>query len=167
MSSFDKALQKISDFLFRIFYVFITATFAFLLIILFINVIARNVVGSSIAAIEEGSRFVFTWMMFFGIAIGVFKKKHLGVEFLVSRYSPKMKRLFSIVSCLLMLILFATLTIYGFIYARSTMTMRSPIMGIRYGLIYLCIPFSGILSIFYCIVDLITTLRYSGKEEKA
>ena len=84
----DRTLQKLSDFLYRIFYVFITVTFAFLLIILFINVIARNLLGSSIASIEEGSRFVFTWMMFFGIAVGIFKKKHLGVEFLVSRYSP-------------------------------------------------------------------------------
>lgn len=125
----DRTLQKLSDFLYRIFYVFITVTFAFLLIILFINVIARNLLGSSIASIEEGSRFVFTWMMFFGIAVGIFKKKHLGVEFLVSRYSPGMKHFFEIVSCLLTLVLFLTLTVYGFIYAKSTMTMRSPIMG--------------------------------------
>ena len=42
-----------------------------------INVISRNLLGGSIAWIEEISRYIFTWMMFMGIAIGVHYKKHL------------------------------------------------------------------------------------------
>ena len=81
MNSFNKALQKLCNAIFKGFYLFAAFTFTVLLTILLINVISRNLLGGSIAWIEEISRYIFTWMMFMGIAIGVHYKKHLGVEF--------------------------------------------------------------------------------------
>ena len=78
MNSFNKALQKLCNATFKGFYVFAAFTFTVLLTILLVNVISRNLLGGSIAWIEEISRYIFTWMMFMGIAIGVHYKKHLG-----------------------------------------------------------------------------------------
>ena len=92
MNSFNKALQKLCNAIFKGFYLFAAFTFTVLLTILLINVISRNLLGGSIAWIEEISRYIFTWMMFMGIAIGVHYKKHLGVEFVVGLYPAKVKK---------------------------------------------------------------------------
>lgn len=164
MRSFNKKLQKISRGIYKGFFVFATAAFAVLLILLLVNVFSRNLLDGSIAWIEEGSRFIFTWMMFLGIAIGVYRKKHLGVEFLVEKYPPKLKRAFALASDILTILLFLVLTIYGFKYSASTMKMYSPIMSIPYGMVYLCIPLCGAFSLFYCIARIINDIY--GDEEK-
>ena len=92
MNSFNKVLQKLCNAIFKGFYLFAAFTFTVLLTILLINVISRNLLGGSIAWIEEISRYIFTWMMFMGIAIGVHYKKHLGVEFVVGLYPAKVKK---------------------------------------------------------------------------
>lgn len=169
MVAFNRVLQKISRAIFKVFYVFATVAFAGLLIMLLANVVSRNFFDGAIAEIEESSRFVFTWMMFLGISIGVYYKKHLGVEFIIAHYPPKIRKAVSIFSDVLMLILFIVLVIYGVIYSSKTMRMYSPIMNIPYGLVYLCIPVGCALSAFYTFVELFNKIfgtDSTGKEEK-
>ena len=165
MASFNRVLQKIAKGVFKCFFVFGTLSFAFLLIILFYNVISRNLLSGAVTWIEEFSRMVFTWMMFLGIAIGVYYKKHLGVDFVVEKYPPKLRTAIGYFSDFLMLALFIILAIYGFKYCSKTMNMRSPAMNIRYGLVYLCVPLCGIFSSFYCIADVLNKL-FGEKETK-
>ena len=155
MNSFNKALQKLCNAIFKGFYLFAAFTFTVLLTILLINVISRNLLGGSIAWIEEISRYIFTWMMFMGIAIGVHYKKHLGVEFVVGLYPAKVKKAAYFISDVLTLVLFIILAIYGFRYAGKSMKMFSPIMGIPYGIVYLCVPIGAIFSTFYCFARII------------
>ena len=155
MNSFNKALQKLCNATFKGFYVFAAFTFTVLLTILLVNVISRNLFGGSIAWIEEISRYIFTWMMFMGIAIGVHYKKHLGVEFVVGLYPDKVKKAAYFISDLLTLILFIVLAVYGFRYAGKSMKMFSPIMGIPYGIVYLCVPIGSVFSIFYCFARIV------------
>lgn len=158
MQAFNQKLQLVAKGIYKIFFIFATVTFAVLLIILLINVFSRNFLDGSIAEIEEVSKFIFTWMMFLGISIGVYHKKHLGVEFLVNLYPSKARRIFGLISDILMVILFLVLTIYGFRYSSSTMNMRSPIMSIPYGLVYLCVPLCGIFSLFYTVSKIINDI---------
>lgn len=166
MQSFNRGLQKVARGIFKGFFVFATAAFAFLLSILLINVFSRNFLDGSIAAVEEGSRFVFTWMMFLGISIGVYRRKHLGVDFLVEKYPPKIRRFFNLFSDLLTLALFLILAVYGFKYSSSTMRMYSPIMSIPYGMVYLCVPLCGVFSSFYCFARIVDDLCKGKEEEK-
>lgn len=155
MHSLNRILQKISRGIYRVFFLFATVTFAALLTMLLANVYSRNFLSGSIAEVEEFSKFVFTWMMFMGISIGVYHKKHLGVEFVVEKYSQKVRRIVSLAGDILTMILFLILTIYGFKYSASTMKMYSPILHIPYGMVYLCVPLCGIFSLFYCVVRIV------------
>lgn len=165
MRSLNRAVQKVARAVYKIFFAFATAAFAFLLIILLYNVFSRNFLTGAVAEIEEGSRFVFTWMMFLGISIGVYHKKHLGVEFLVANYPPALKKFFVLVSNILTIVLFIVLTIYGFRYSFSTMRMYSPIMNVPYGMVYLCVPLCGIFSLFYCFARFMDDM-FGDKEEE-
>lgn len=155
MHSLNRVLQKISYGIYRVFFVFATITFTALLIMLLVNVFSRNFLTGSITEVEEFSKFVFTWMMFMGISIGVYHKKHLGVEFVVEKYPKKVKRAFVLFSDILTMVLFLVLIVYGFKYSASTMRMYSPILHIPYGMVYLCIPLCGIFSLFYCVVRIV------------
>lgn len=102
-----------------------------------------------------------------GIAIGVHYKKHLGVEFVVGLYPDKVKKAAYFISDLLTLILFIVLAVYGFRYAGKSMKMFSPIMGIPYGIVYLCVPIGSVFSIFYCFARIVEDYftKPEGKEE--
>lgn len=63
MHSFNRKLQKISRGIYKVFFVFATVSFAVLLVILLINVFSRNFLNGAVASIEEGSRFIFTWLI--------------------------------------------------------------------------------------------------------
>ena len=167
MRAFNRKFQKIARGIYKLFFGFATITFSVLLIILLYNVFSRNFLDGSVTWIEEGSKFIFTWMMFLGVSIGVYRKKHLGVEFLVDKYPKKVQHFFAIFNDVFMIVLFLILTIYGFKYSASTMRMYSPIMAIPYGLVYLCVPFCGVLSLFYCIAKIINDLwgDEEGKQE--
>lgn len=164
MKALNDVLQKISRGIFKGFFWFATLLFASLLIMLFCNVISRNLLDGSIAEVEEFSRFVFTWMMFFGISIGVYYRKHLGVEFLLDHYPPKLRNFIKILGDCFTLLLFLILIYYGFIYSSKTMKMLSPILEIPYGYVYLCIPLSSIISAFFCVVNIVD--RFANKEEE-
>lgn len=107
--------------------------------------------------------------MFMGIAIGVHYKKHLGVEFVVGLYPAKVKKAAYFISDVLTLVLFIILAIYGFRYAGKSMKMFSPIMGIPYGIVYLCVPIGAIFSTFYCFARIIEDyfVKPEDKEDSA
>lgn len=165
MAAFNRVVQKIAKIMYKCFFVFGTISFAFLLCILFYNVLSRNLLNGAVTWIEEFSRMVFTWMMFLGISIGVYYKKHLGVDFIVGKYPPKLRRAIDFFSDFLMIVLFVVLTIYGFKYCKSTINMRSPAMNLRYGQVYLCVPLCGIFSTLYCLAGISDKL-FGNKEEK-
>ena len=164
MQALNRVLQALSKAIYKVFFIFATITFSVLLIILLVNVISRNLLTGSIAEIEEVSRYIFTWAMFMGIAIGVYHKKHLGVDFIMERYPYKLRRIVTLISDLLTLLLFLMLTIYGFRYSSSTMRMYSPILSIPYGVVYLCVPLCGVFSLFYTLSRLVDD--FCNKEEK-
>lgn len=102
--------------------------------------------------------------MFLGISIGVYYKKHLGVDFIVGKYPEKFRNAVVLFSDILTFALFLVLTVYGFLYCSSTMQMRSSVMGVPYGFVYLCVPLCGVFSMFYCFAGVMD--KYFGKDAK-
>lgn len=70
-------------------------------ILLFVQVISRYCLGHSVAWTEELAQVMFVWMLYFGIAAAVRKRKFLRIEFLLDRVSPNLKRAMLILSNLI------------------------------------------------------------------
>ena len=49
-------------------------------ILLFIQVIMRRVVGNSLTWSEELARYLFVWLVYFGISMGANERKHITVD---------------------------------------------------------------------------------------
>jgi len=148
------ALRTSTRVLFRGFSLISVAGFSVLLALLFTNVVSRNIAGNSFAWIDEVSKFIFTWIMFLGIAMCIYKKRLIGMEFFTSKLPKNINSLLKFVSTIVFIAFFFILTLYGTKYSIATSEMFSPVLNISYGVVYLCIPVCGVSSIFFCVADL-------------
>lgn len=96
-------MKSISNWLKNGLNVLLAFSLASMAILVFGNVILRYAFNSGITWSEEMARFLFIWMIFLG-SIGALKdNEHLGVDMLVKKLSPGMKRIAYVISNLLVL----------------------------------------------------------------
>ncbi|MGF9713025.1 TRAP transporter small permease [Paenibacillus naphthalenovorans] len=129
-------MKNISKWLSNALNILMAFSLLFMCILVLGNVILRYVFDSGITWSEEMSRFLFVWMIFLG-SIGALKdNEHLGVEMLVKRLPPSMKKIAYIISHVL--ILFALLLILQGSWKLILLNMDSnaPATGIRMSYVY-------------------------------
>jgi TRAP-type C4-dicarboxylate transport system permease small subunit len=74
-----------------------------MVVLVFSNVVLRYAFNSGLAWAEEVARLMFVWMIFLGAILALRHHAHLGVEFLVEKLPPPLRRACAVVSHLLML----------------------------------------------------------------
>ncbi|WP_347551427.1 TRAP transporter small permease [Pseudalkalibacillus hwajinpoensis] len=116
----------------------------------------------SIVWTDELARYSFIWVVFIGSAAVLKRNQHITIEFL-STVLPELgqKYLRTIIGLILMGI-FIVLIRYGVLITQDTWSVPSTSLGIPTGLVYLAIPISGTLMLFYTIIDLIATWKNDG-----
>lgn len=77
-----------------------------------LQVVLRYVFNSGISWAMEATSYLFGWLIFFGLAYGVKKGSHIGVDVLVRRLPRAAQQVTGIVAILLCL-LYAGLMLYG------------------------------------------------------
>lgn len=139
-------LQKLEAWFVRVIGAFIGILLGLMVIIVFSNVIARYFLNSSLAWSEELSRFMLIWLAFLGSILAYIKNEHLGLDLLV--FLPtRVAMVVRIVANVLALVALAVLFWGGWQITALTMESgwTSPALSIPYGLVYLVVPFSGIM----------------------
>jgi TRAP-type transport system small permease protein len=144
---------------FRAFEAMLVAILAVMVVIVFGNVVLRYGFGSGISVTEEISRLLFVWLIFLG-AIPVMRQHgHLGVEFIVGALSPASRRVFRIVSDVLML---ACCTVFGWgAWEQTQLNFMNhmPISGLPTALAYGAAAVSAIGLGILILADLVVTIR--------
>jgi len=138
-------------------------------LIVFVNVLTRYFLNTSIPWTEEGSRFLLIFVVFIGAVLAYIENGHLGLDVLVKSLPRKAGKIVVLLSHVLSLIAMSLLT-YGGIFLTSN-TLKSgwtaPASGIHYGLIYLIVPITGvcltILAISKIIISALDLIK--SKEE--
>lgn len=74
-----------------------------MVILIFSNVVLRYGFNTGLAWAEEVSRLMFVWMIFLGAILALRHHAHLGVEFMVEKLPPALRRACAVISHLLML----------------------------------------------------------------
>ncbi|TCP96564.1 TRAP-type C4-dicarboxylate transport system permease small subunit [Cricetibacter osteomyelitidis] len=122
--------------------------------LVFFNAILRYFFHSGIAWSEEFARICFVYMIFFGIILVARDKGHLTVDIVTSNISIKFKKLFTIISDLL--ILFAMLLVsYGAAQLMElTYTQRMPATELSSALLYLASFVSSVTYFCMTLYDL-------------
>ena len=158
MHSFKKLLDIVNGLVELI----VSVMLLIMVAVIFLQVIFRFLIHSSLPWSEELSRYLLVWISFLGASIGVKRKSHIGVEFLVSLFPKGWKKgaefFVSAVSC----VFFATLVIYGRIILRTVGMQLSPAMEISMALPYSSILTGGVLMLIYSTFQMAEILTGEG-----
>lgn len=138
---------------------FFLKTIAFLLMlamvtIIFSQVVARYALGNSLTWSEEVGRHIFVWMTFLGAALAVRTKAHVALDLLVNHLPRKLQVAVLGLGHLVMMI-FAAVLIYAGVYMITLGSRQmSAALQIPMKYIYIILPISGVLIIFYLLKSL-------------
>lgn len=128
---------------------------------IFIQVIARYLLRSSLAWSEELARFLFIWMTFIAAYIGARQGKHIGIEALQAALPRVPSMALKILANLLCTVFFFIVAYYTLQAWPKLMRQVSPALGIPIAYVYLCMIVG---SIFIGLWYLVLAVREAGKK---
>ena len=133
--------------------------FTAMVVIVFINVVARYVFNSSIVESEELARYCFIWASLIGAVLALNNNEHIGVDMVVKKFSPGAQKVILVIANVFVLTLTGICTIYGYTLAESTFGWPSPATRIPYGYIGIIVPISFLAMSVTVIKNTIVILR--------
>ncbi|MBD3287353.1 TRAP transporter small permease subunit [candidate division KSB1 bacterium] len=126
------------------------------------QVFTRFVLRDASSYTEELANFLLIWIGVLGASYALRTKAHLGIDVLTYKLRGVRKQVVEIViySFVILFALFI-MVIGGLKLVQLTFTLNqtSPALGIKMGYVYLVLPISGILIIYYSIGFIIKAIR--------
>jgi TRAP-type C4-dicarboxylate transport system permease small subunit len=141
--------------------------FAALVLLVVWQVFTRLVLGQPSAWSEEAARYTFVWASMIGIAIAVGEKADVVMDFLVEKLPRAGQRVVDILAYLAVLAFAAYVMVYGGLkQAALAWDQTNPLLPFTQGQLYLALPISGVLLVFYLILHITHALSrgYAGRE---
>lgn len=119
------------------------------------QVASRYVFNNPSTVTEELVLICFVWMGLLGGAYVFGKQEHMCMSFLVDKLSEKNHAKFKLFSEIIVILFAALVLVFGgFRMSQLSMGQLSSSLQIPMGYIYLALPLSGILTIFYNILNI-------------
>ncbi|WP_249260936.1 TRAP transporter small permease [Virgibacillus pantothenticus] len=135
-----------------------------MVLVIFLQVIMRYVLGSSLSWSEELARYCFIWSVYIGISYGVKRKRHISVDVLLVMLKERGRLILTILTNCLFIIFAAIIIYYG-----ADITIRllswgqdSPALQIPMGVVYLAAP----IGLGLCIIRLMQDILLTAKKLK-
>lgn len=120
------------------------------------QVIVRYIFNSPSAKSEVITRYLFVWLILYSAAYVFGKKDHIYISIFHDKLKGNTKKLLNILIELIIITFALLVMVYGGLkVTRMNMLQFDSILNIPTGIIYSCIPISGILIIFYSIYNIV------------
>lgn len=122
-----------------------------LILLVFIQVVLRYVFASGMVWAEELDRYIFVWLMFLGITMGIYKQKHIAITAVSDRlkgFSKSIQMLVHIITGFF----FVVLLWKGYQFVLESMTGMASVLPINLGIIYSIIPASSLIAIIFIVI---------------
>jgi len=138
----------------------LAVVFVVFTLLAFAQVVARYVFGYPITWTEEISRYLFVWVVFVGAGVAERYRAHVTLDFLVSRFPPRLNYWLGLANGLLCVAMVLVLFVwYGWSLTLVSMRQHSPFGGPPVGFATMAIPVGGLLMV-------VNTLRASLEERQ-
>lgn len=129
------------------------------------QVFTRFILKDPSSFTEELAGFLLIWIGLLGASYAYYTRAHLGIDILTSKLTGVKRRTVDItIHAIVFLFSFFILLIGGYRLMNLTFTLKqiSPALGISMGYIYLVLPLTGLLMMYYSIYFILGTV---GGEE--
>lgn len=137
-------------------------TLVFLMGLLVVNVIwqvfSRYVLQAPSTFTDELARFLLIWVSLLGAAYFSGQNVHIAIELLPSRLSEKNQKKLQIFIKSIIIVFVALVFVIGcghLVYLKFTFQELAPALQISMGWVYLIGPISGLLIIYYKVLDIV------------
>lgn len=126
------------------------------------QIFTRFVLRNPSSYTEELAGFLLIWIGLLGASYALYTKAHLGIDILTAKLTGS-RRLLSELAIHAVVFVFAlfVLTWGGLRLVNLTFTLRqiSPALGIPMGYVYLVLPLTGTLMMYYSLVSALAAFR--------
>jgi TRAP-type C4-dicarboxylate transport system permease small subunit len=128
--------------------------------ILIIEIVCRGILRVPISWTDELSRSIYIVLVFLGASAALRDRSHITVDILTQLLPERVKRIFRIISFLVM-IPFIVVMVWGAAenVRRYWNSVISTVGWFKVGHLYLAVALSGVLMIFYIILNLVDDIR--------
>lgn len=130
---------------------------ALMVVIMFSQVVLRITVSSSIIWSEEALRFMFIWLVFLGVATAVYYNDLSRFELLAEKLPPMGQKILNTVILALSGAVLYIAAIGAQPLVRRQMGQLATALPIKMGVVYLVIPISACIGLFYIALHIIGT----------
>jgi TRAP-type transport system small permease protein len=136
-------------------------------VIVILGVFFRYVLQSPLSWSEEVARYLMIWAASLAISVGIMRREHLGITFLVSRIPPSAQKGVALLVNLAVLWFLWILTKFGYYMALEGQAQLSPVLAkYRINMMWSlsAIPVAGALAMVQTVLQIIVDL-FSRKED--
>lgn len=155
MDSLYKGIKSLAAFFNRITKIISVILMMIMVVIMFSQVVGRFVFSRSIIWSEEVLRFMLIWLVFLGVSTAIYYNDLSSFDLLHSKLSKSGKKIVSTLIFLIIGIVLYYTTIGVFPLISRQLAQRAMSVPISMGIVYMVIPYSTILSLFYLIMHTI------------
>jgi TRAP-type C4-dicarboxylate transport system permease small subunit len=154
------AIRKMTNFI-------VVFLFTVVVVVVFAQVIARYVGGSSIRWADEVARFAFVWLVYLGGTTTIRDGRNVCFDLLLeSRKGRSWKAMFTLVSIISVLFLIA-MTYLGTLVSQTMIGESSPILQWPMAVVTAAVPVGGVLMFFEQISYYIEHINDKEREKEA
>ena len=131
------------------------------------QVFSRYIIGVPSAFTDELAGYLLIWVGLGGAAYATGTKQHLAIDLLPSKLPPEKRRYLDVVVNVLVFIFALLVMVIGgiwLVYTRFYLGQVSSALQLPLGVVYLILPFSGIIICYYVIDDIINLFKMDPNE---
>ncbi len=126
------------------------------------QVFTRFVMKNPSSFTEELAGFLLIWIGLLGASYALHTKAHLGIDILTYKLTGVKKQIVDVLIYLIVALFALFVMVIGgmrLVNLVFTLNQVSPALGLRMGYVYLVIPLTGVLFIYYCIDFIVKAIR--------
>lgn len=155
-------MKKLDNIIFKVIYVICAILMGIMAVVITAQVLSRYVFDSPLTWSEELGRFTFVWISFLGMAVGIKQGAHIALDLLVSKLKGVSKKTLMLINNLLVAIFGAVFTYSGFLLVELGARQTSPSLNLPMNLVYIVIPVSGIILLYFVVSGTIQMFQRKG-----
>lgn len=125
-----------------------------------LQVISRYIFQSPFGFTDELAGFLLIWLGLVGAAYATGERQHLAIDLISNKFSGQNKQRHSLVIYSLMAIFTILVFVIGgcwLVYTSFLYNQQSAALQVPLGVVYLVVPFSGFLILYYCFDNALIT----------
>ncbi len=122
--------------------------FIFMLVILAIQILARQFFNLPLRWSEELSRFLFVYIGYFGVSASIKENSHVYIDFFVKKFPKRVQHAINIFVQFAILIILVIMFYVGVQMTIRKIPVKIVSLNLSYAYMYIALPLTSVLMIF-------------------